>query len=60
MGSLDKQRELKCKSKIVEISQSATIPQMESSLDNKLNDGWELNKIFDLNSKTYVVFVKEL
>ena len=60
MGSLDKTLTPAKESKIIEIPSSATIAQMENSLDNKLNAGWELNLIFDLGGKTYAVFVKKL
>lgn len=46
------------KSKIVEISATATITQMQTALDSLLNDGWILIAVFTLGTRTYAVLTK--
>lgn len=48
------------KSKIVEISATATIAQMQIALDAILNDGWVLIAVLTLGTKTYAVFTKTM
>ena len=45
-------------SKVIEILTLATKQQMENSLDNHLDNGWQLISIFNHNGKTYAVLIK--
>lgn len=59
MATLDKPSVTNKESKIIEIPTSATIPQMQSSLDDLLNDNWIFIMVFNHNSKTYAVFTRD-
>jgi hypothetical protein len=51
---------MRIKSKVVSVSATATAAQIESALDNQLNNGWEFVGIFQVGVNFFAIMVKRL